>query len=97
MHIKEFVKLYWKHLYALVDTTQLDNTHTNFYIFQKPDPEQGIIDKKDKDGHSLFKDGFHVLCKDIQTIPELQLFVRDNVLKEMDSVLPKETFCLKNS
>lgn len=97
LHIKEFLKLYWKTLNEFVDTSKFDKPHSHFYVLQKPSPEQGVINKADADKKSYFKDGIHIICKDINTIPEVQLLIREQVIKKLDTVLPRETFCICNN
>jgi P4 family phage/plasmid primase-like protien len=89
-----FCKLYWKELTCLIDTTQLttEKGKVSFYLLQKPYPE---IDKESKE--ERIKDGLHIICKDIQTIPVAQMYIREKVVKKMGEVFDPEIFTSKTT
>lgn len=85
-HAEKFIELLWKEIDKTCDFGEDYSTdEVEFFILQKPQPEYD--DKKD-----IVKDGIHIFCKDIQLRPEIHLFLRKKILKDLPTVLPEECF-----
>lgn len=88
--IEAFVRCVWDELCRILDFTDFEQEDATFYVLQKPEPELDEDSRKRK----IVKDGVHIFCKGIQAIPELHLYLRHRVLRQMDKLFPSEFFDL---
>jgi P4 family phage/plasmid primase-like protien len=88
--IQKFVHIYWEELSSVVSFDEYIEPTITFYVLTKSSPEIDVAKGSSDVSGKKIKDGVHIVAKDIQTLPEIQLYVRKRVLKRMGEVFPKE-------
>lgn len=84
--IQRFVQIYWEEFLSVICFDDYIEPTVTFYVLTKSSPEIDVA-KGDPAGKKI-KDGVHIVSKDLQTLPEIQLYVRKRVLKRMNEVFP---------
>lgn len=83
--IQKFVQVYWEEFLTVISFDEYIEPNVTFYVLTKSSPEIDATSSGKR-----IKDGVHIVAKDLQTLPEIQLYVRKRVLKRMGDVFPKD-------